>query len=98
MPLRWSRIDEPVMSPGSMSGVHCTRWVRGVDRLGDGAGQDGLAGAGNVLEQDVAFAQDGDEGQANYLVLALQHRLDVLDDLVEVLLERFERSAIRIRA
>ena len=24
-PRFWSRTDEPVMSPGSMSGVHCTR-------------------------------------------------------------------------
>ena len=26
VPFFWSRIDEPVMSPGSMSGVHCTRF------------------------------------------------------------------------
>ena len=60
----------------------------GVDRLGDRPGQHGLTGAGNVLEENVAFAQDGDQGEANDLVLALEDRLDVLDDLVEVLLER----------
>ena len=49
-----SMTDDPVMSPGSMSGVHCTRAVSRVHRLGEGAGEHRLADAGHVLEQHVA--------------------------------------------
>jgi hypothetical protein len=73
--------------PGDVAGEHVGRALHpvrgGVDRLGDGPGQHRLAGAGHVLEEDVALAQDGDERQAHDLGLALDDCLDVLDDGLE---------------
>ena len=76
-----SMIDDPVMSPGSMSGVHCTRRLSAPHRLTEGAGEHRLADAGHVLEQDVAVGADGDQRQAHDVVLAVDDGVDVVDDL-----------------
>ena len=46
------------------------------ERPGDGACEGGLAGAGDVLEEDVAFAEEGDERETNDLALADDDALD----------------------
>ena len=73
--------------PGDVAGEHVGRALHpvggGVDRLGDGPGQHRLAGAGHVLEEDVALAEDGHQGEPHDVGLALDDRLDVLDDRLE---------------
>ena len=75
--VRWSNTDTPVTSEGSRSGVHCKRRKRAADGLGQAAGERGLADAGHVFEQQVAFAQQGDDGELDGRSLADQHALHV---------------------
>ncbi len=53
----------------------------------DGLGEDRLAGARDILDQEVATAQQGDEGEADLMVLADDDALDVGEDLVPGLLD-----------
>ena len=53
----------------------------------DRLGEDGLAGARHVLDQQVAAAQERDEGEADLVVLADDDALDVGEDLVAGLLD-----------
>ena len=53
------------------------------EAAGERLGQDGLAGAGDVLDQQVALAQQRDERQADLVMLADDDALDVGDDLVD---------------
>ena len=59
---------------------------RTVDTGGEGPGQQGLADAGDVLDQDVPFGQQGDDGEPDHLGLAEDHESDVFD-------QRFERES-----
>ena len=54
---------------------------------GDRLGEHGLAGAGHVLDQEVAAAQQRDESEADFVVLADDHALDVGEDLLAGLLK-----------
>ena len=54
---------------------------------GDRLGEDGLAGARHVLDQEVAAAQQRDERQPDLVVLADDHALDVGEDLLAGLLK-----------
>ena len=58
------------------------------DALRDRASERGLAGAGEVLQQQVPFAEQGDEAQAHDEGLAEQHLLDAGHQAAEGLLER----------
>ncbi len=65
--------------------------------LGDGLGQDSLAGAGHVLDQQVALAQQRHESQADLVVLAHDDALNVGDDLLARLLDLSHSRASRVR-
>ena len=54
---------------------------------GDRLGEDRLAGARHVLDQEVAAAQERDERQPDFVVLADDHALDVGEDLLASLLK-----------
>ena len=58
----------------------------------DRLGKHGLAGAGNVLDQQVAAAEQRDEGQPDLVMLADDHVLDVGEDLLSGLLEVRHRA------
>ena len=58
-----------------------------VDALRDRPRERGLAGAGEVLEQQVALAEERDEAEPHDEGLAEQHLLDVRDETSEGLLE-----------
>ena len=49
------------------------RWKRAVEAAGQRLGQQRLADAGHVLDEQVALGQQGDEGQVDDLGLAQQH-------------------------
>ena len=53
---------------GSRSGVPWTRAVVEAERAGDRAGEQRLAGARDVLEEDVAVGQEGDDDEAERLL------------------------------
>src|SRR5207245_10614304 len=53
---------------------------RAAERPGERLGEDRLAGAGNVLDEDVAATDQGDERELDLVVLAEDDPLDVLDD------------------
>ena len=57
------------------------------EAAGDRLGEDGLAGAGHVLDQEVAAAQEGDERESDFVVLADDDALDVGEDLLARLLK-----------
>ena len=59
---------------------------------GDRLGQDRLACSGNILDQHVAAAQQGDQGEANLVMLPDDDVLDVGDNLVAGLLDLGHRS------
>ena len=50
------------------------------DRARDRLGQDRLADAGDVLDQDVTAAEQGDEHEEHFVPLADDHSLDVVAD------------------
>ena len=77
----------PVMSPGSRSGVNWMRLLVPCDALGHRARERRLARAGEVLEQQVALAEQRGEAQADDEGLAEQHLLDVGDETSERLVE-----------
>ena len=52
---------------------------RAGDRAGDRLGEGGLAGARHVVEQEVALGEQTAEGQADLIVLAAHHLIDVVD-------------------
>ena len=58
-----------------------------VDALRDGPRERGLARAGEVLEQQVTFAEERDEAESHDERLAEQHLLDIGDETPEGLLE-----------
>jgi hypothetical protein len=55
---------------------------RTLDRLRDRAREHRLRGPGHVLEQDVAAADERGEDELDLLVLAVDDRLDVLEEAV----------------
>lgn len=63
----------PVMSPGSRSGVNCTRLARDVQRLGKPLDQFRFAQSGQALQQDVAAGQNAGEDEFNEIFLAEQN-------------------------
>src|SRR5438445_12273347 len=70
---------------------------------GERLGEDRLAGAGNVLDEDVAATDQGDERELDLVVLAEDDPLDVLDDAsdqrVEGLIHRaYVPSSLSFRA
>ena len=58
-----------------------------VETAGKGLGQDRLARARHVLDQQVAAAHQRDEGETHLVVLAHDHPLDIRDDLLAGLLD-----------
>ena len=65
-------------------------WIRrndAAEALGDRLGEDRLAGARDVLDEQVAAAQQRDEGEPHLVVLADDHALDVREDAVPGLLD-----------
>ncbi len=76
----WSKTDMPVTSVGWRSGVH---WIReivdAVDAAADRAGEHRLRRAGHVLEQHVAAAHQRGEDELDLLALAVDDRLDVVE-------------------
>ena len=50
------------------------------ERAGDRLREDGLPGAGDILDQEVTAAEEGDEGEADLVVLPDDDALDVGDD------------------
>ena len=64
----------------------------------DGLGEHGLAGARHVLDQEVAAAQQGHQGEADLVVLAHDDALDVGEDLVAGFLDLRHRPLSRARA
>src|SRR5581483_8824379 len=67
---------------------------RAVDRPGDRLGEHRLADARDVLDQEVAFRDQGDQSQANLTLLALDDLLDVRLDLVESLGESLPLACV----
>ncbi len=59
----------------------------------DGLGEHGLAGAGHVLDQQVALAEQRHEREAHLLVLAHDDALDVGDDLFAGFLDGHRRPS-----
>ncbi len=79
---RWLKIDTPVTSLGSMSGVN---WMRRNEQpmdLAIGARQHRLADARHVFDQQMALAQEGDEGHLHFAALAEDDLLDILNHAV----------------
>ena len=76
----WSKIESPVASVGCRSGVH---WMRensmSLDAGRDRPGEDRLRRAGHVLEQDVPAGDEGRQDEADLLALAVDDRLEVVD-------------------
>ena len=70
------------MSPGSRSGVNCTRLTEQSIETGQRLGQRGLAHARHVLHQEVALGEQRDEREAHDVRLAHEHVLDVGGDPV----------------
>ena len=56
---------------------------RAVDRRGEGLGQAGLADAGHVLDEEVPLGDQAEQRELDDLGLALDHLLDVADDLLK---------------
>ena len=57
------------------------------EAAGDGLREDRLAGAGHVLDQEVAAAEEGDEGEPDLVVLADDDVFDIGEDLLARLLQ-----------
>ena len=64
----------------------------------DGLGQHRLAGPGDVLDQQVAAAQQGDQGEADLMVLADDDAFDVGEDPVAGFLDLGHRPLSRALA
>jgi len=64
------------------------------ETAGDRLGQDRLAGAGHVLDQQVPAAQEGDQREADLVMLADDDALDVGEDLVARLLDVAHRTPV----
>ncbi len=79
----WLKIDTPVTSDGSRSGVNWMRVHCGVDAGRDGTGEGGLTHARDVLEEQVALAEQADQGQLDVLPLAADDALDVARERAE---------------
>src|SRR2546430_1278902 len=60
---------------------------------GESLGQDGLAGAGNVLHEDVAAAHERDQRELDLVVFAENDPLDVLHHAVDLRRESFLHRA-----
>ena len=60
---------------------------RAAEAAGDRLREHGLAGARDVLDQEVAATQEGDQRQPDLVVLPDDHALDVGEDLVADLLD-----------
>ena len=58
----------------------------------EGLGQDGLAGARHVLDQEVTAAHQGNHGEAHFMVLADDHAFDVGDDFLARFLDLRHRA------
>ena len=80
----WLKTLTPVTSVGSRSGVNCSRRNEQSIERAHRLGQHGLADAGHVLDQEVSFGDQGDQGQPDLTVLAPHDLLDVGLDLPEL--------------
>ena len=81
---------------GHVRGQQVRRELDPAERAAEAArerlGQDGLAGAGHILDQEVAAAHQGDHGEAHFVVLAHDHAFDVGDDLLARFLDLRHRA------
>ncbi len=71
---------------------------RAAEAPGDRLGEDRLAGPRDVLDQEVAAAQQRDQGEADLVVLADDDALDVGEDLVAGFLDLAHRPLSQARA
>ena len=65
-------------------------WIRlhvPFDRVGDRLGQRRLAGAGDVVDEQVPLAEQAHQGEGDLVVLALDDLFDVLEQGVEPVAE-----------
>ena len=76
----WSKIDTPVTSLGSRSGVNWMRRTEQSMRAGQRLGEHRLADAGHVLDEQVALGEQHDQRQPDDVGLALDDLLDVVRD------------------
>ena len=69
---------------------------RALDRLRDRAGEDGLRGAGDVLEEHVAAADQRGDDELDLLALAVDDGLDVVDEAVGERVRALEPLVFRV--
>ena len=65
---------------------------RAVERERERLCQAGLAHAGHILDEQVPLGHHADQGEVDDVGLALDHSLDVLDDLAEKICEGRDRA------
>src|SRR2546428_4180461 len=77
---------------GDVRGQKVRRELQALERAAEGAGQrlgqHRLAHTGDVFDQEVAPAQEGDHAELDFCLFANQHAADVLDDLSTKRLDR----------
>ena len=74
--VRLSNTETPRTSLGSRSLVNCSRRKISAHRLGEGAGQGGLAYPRHILDEQVPTPEEGDESELYRLLLALKGAFD----------------------
>jgi hypothetical protein len=79
-PDRWSYIEAPVRSPGSRSGVNCTRVNRSPRVVAQAARQQGLADARKILDQHVSGRQHAQHDEPADVILADDHPVEFVED------------------
>jgi hypothetical protein len=82
-----SNTEVPVMSLGSRSGGELDAGEPAFDAGGDGLGQQGLAHAGQVLQQDVSLGKQPQQGQPQVLGGGHHHLGHLVHQQVHLLLE-----------
>ena len=81
-PVGWWKTLVPIRSLGSRSGVNWMRWKEQARLRAQRLGQQRLADAGHVLDQEVPLGQQGDQGEMDDLGLAEEDGAQVAFELV----------------
>ena len=68
---------------------------RGRDRARQRLGEGRLADARDILDEEVTFGEEADEGERDLLALALDHALDVVQQRLEELGDLREVGSLR---
>ena len=74
-------METPVTSVGSKSGVHWMRLNEPFTLRANAADEHGLGDARHIFQEDVPFAEPGDQGEDDLPAFADDRLLDVDDDL-----------------